>query len=762
VRSWQISRRHFEVGSQESFQDLIFTNSIPGFSRYLQAIHSSKTVAHCVTQTPEALVEKTSLSCMTRKPLSQKTDTSSLHQLKGLEMPEFIEVPRSATSSFRSCQSASSANTTWNSRWLLMAAAKYVLSQPCFRMPNSSAIALTQASGKAGRVLGRSKNTKEHGRSPLWRSSLASLYAALFIVMSYGVATAQTTTTTTLSVTPSTAAIGSVFEMTAVVTAGATPLTGGTVTFRDTFNFITQVLGTVQVQSGNGTAGNAILHKQLGGIGTHSIVATFNAPQTYLTSFATQSVSATGLYPTSASITATGGAGNWSLTTTIVGIGSLSLSPTGNVSLLDNSNSNYQLPGSPALLGTPGTIGLQTVAGVGSPITAGNTPLGVAVGDFNGDGFVDLAVLNNSDNTVSIFNGNGTGGFTTAPAATYATGKGPVAIIAGDFNGDGNLDLAVANGTDGTISILLGKSSGNGTFNPQVTYSLPGISLKITTPTALTVGDFNGDGIPDLAVAQSATTLALLPTNGSVAVMLGDGTGAFPIANGTQVTVGNSPSSVIASDFNGDGNLDFAVANETDNTISVMKGNGSGITFTAATFSTFAGTSPSAIAVGDFNGDGQPDLAVAESGKKKVDIYKGNGDGTFALLSSPATGNDPVSVVVGDFNADGKLDFAVTNKTDGTTTIMLGNGSGTVFTAATGSPFLTGTGTATKPAAIATADFNGDGSADLAVANSATKNVGILLNQVTDTATVLFSNISIPGGGPSTRGPPPPPPPHTK
>ena len=134
--------------------------------------------------------------------------------------------------------------------------------------------------------------------------------------------------------------------MTAAVTTGtSTPLTAGTVTFRDTYGSVTQVLGTVQVQSANGTKGNAVLRTQLGGIGTHSIIATFNATKTFSTSAsAAPPVTTTGVYPTVASLVQTGGTtGNFSLTTTIVGVGSYSLSPTGNVSLLDTNNSNLLL-----------------------------------------------------------------------------------------------------------------------------------------------------------------------------------------------------------------------------------------------------------------------------------------------------------------------------------------------------------------------------------------------------------------------------------
>ncbi len=311
--------------------------------------------------------------------------------------------------------------------------------------------------------------------------------------MSAALAGAQTTSTT-LSITPLTAANGSVFTMTAAVTTGtSTPLTVGTVTFRDTYGSVTQVLGTVQVQSANGTKGNAVLRTQLGGIGTHSIIATFNPTKTFQTSSsAAVPVTTTGVYPTVASLVQTGGTtGNFSLTTTIVGVGSFSLSPTGNVSLLDTNNSNLLL--GVAGLGA-GTFGQQTVTAAGSPIGVGNTPQDVAAGDFDRDGNIDLAVLNSNDKTISILIGDGAGGFT--PSGTYGTGNGPVAIVVGDFNGDGKLDLAVANSSDQTVSIRLGN--GDGTFGVRNSYATTPLTKSLT---ALALGDFNGDGIPDLIVS---------------------------------------------------------------------------------------------------------------------------------------------------------------------------------------------------------------------------------------------------------------------
>ena len=252
---------------------------------------------------------------------------------------------------------------------------------------------------------------------------------------------------------------------------------------------------------------------------------------------------------------------------------------------------------------------------------------------FNGDGIIDLAVLNNTDQTVSILIGNGSGGFTPS-ATTYPTGNNPVAIVAGDFKGNGNLDLAVVNSSDKTVSILLGN--GNGTFNTQTTYS---VALLSKTSTGIAIGDFNGDGIPDLAVLGTHTNGGA----GLVEILQGDGNGGFSNVTPTGIAVGSGPTSIVTGNFNGGSNLDFAVSNQNDNTISVMLGNGTGTVFTAATgspFATGAGTSPAAIAVADFNGDGISDLAVAESGQNRVDIFKGNGNGTFTLLTgAPATGS---------------------------------------------------------------------------------------------------------------------------
>ena len=204
-------------------------------------------------------------------------------------------------------------------------------------------------------------------------------------------------------------------------------------------------------------------------------------------------------------------------------------------------------------------------------------------------------------------------------------------------------------------------------------------------------------------------------TNGGnkVNVMLGDGNGGFTLSTGSPFTVGNGATSVVAGDFNGDGNVDFAVTNKTDNTISVMLGDGTGNAFSNATgspISTGTATAPVSIAAADFNGSGTLDLAVANSGQNQILIFKGSNTGAFTAMSTYATGTTPLSIVAGNFNGDGSVDLAVTNS--GQTTVSLFRGNGDVnltFQAQTTAPV------GTTPSAITAGDFNGDGTTDLAV-----------------------------------------------
>ena len=247
---------------------------------------------------------------------------------------------------------------------------------------------------------------------------------------------------------------------------------------------------------------------------------------------------------------------------------------------------------------------------------------------------------------------------------------------------------------------LLGDLKGH--FVPAATADL-GDTLQASV--SIAAADFNGDGILDLAAGS-------LAEQESVTILLGNGDGTFT-AKSTVPSGGAFPALAVA-DFNGDGIPDLAILNTTANIVTLFLGNGDGTFTAAATTPPSAGANPAAIAVGDFNGDGIADLAIANNNPSGTSTIRlGNGDGTFTAAPSPTTGSGPDSIATGDFNSDGILDLAVANANDGTLTILLGNGDGT-FAPAPGSPFPSQTQTASL---IVVGDFNGDGKVDLVVRN---------------------------------------------
>jgi Domain of unknown function (DUF4347)/FG-GAP-like repeat/FG-GAP repeat len=364
-------------------------------------------------------------------------------------------------------------------------------------------------------------------------------------------------------------------------------------------------------------------------------------------------------------------------------------------------------------------ITINTTAGIGYTIGSFTAPTDFAVGsttssfnsmtvgDFNGDGKLDLATANYTSNNVSVLLGNGGGGF--AAATNFNVGTNPNAVTVGDFNGDGKLDLATANYTSNNVSVLLGNGSDG--FTAATNFNVG------TNPNAVTVGDFNGDGKLDLATAN------LISNN--VSVLLGNGGGGFAAA--TNFTVGTNPGFLTVGDFNGDGKLDLATANYNSNNVSVLLGNGGG-GFTAAT-NFNVGTTPISVTVGDFNGDGKLDLATANQSSSNVSVLLGNGGGGFAAATNFIVGTNPNTVTVGDFNSDGKPDLATSNFNSSSVSVLLGNGGGD-FTPATN--FTVGT----NPRSITVGDFNSDGKPDLSTANYSLGNVSVLLNNDVPTASI--------------------------
>jgi len=360
------------------------------------------------------------------------------------------------------------------------------------------------------------------------------------------------------------------------------------------------------------------------------------------------------------------------------------------------------------------------------PAPAGATgpnPHSVATADFNGDGFLDLAIANdycpeNSNcgtGSIAIMLGNGDGTFQGPTQNVTATGTDPYAVVAGDFNGDGIPDLAVAYYGAGMVGIMLGN--GDGTFGSPTTFTVGG------EPASLAVGHFIAGGPLDLVVTNFSNN------SNSISVLLGNGDGTFKTA--VNYPVGEGPVSVAMGDFNGDKIPDLVVVNESANNVSILLGNGDGTFRTAVEYPTGVGGNPLSVVVGDFTGNGTLDLAVADFQTQEVSILLGIGDGTFKAAKTYPTGANPYSVVTADFNGDGVPDLAVTS-TGNVVSLLLGNGDGSFSAPVTPLPSLFGVGTLAYTAVVG--DFNGDGAVDLAVTNGSngstvnSNTVSILLN----------------------------------
>ncbi|HVN19165.1 MAG TPA: FG-GAP-like repeat-containing protein [Dongiaceae bacterium] len=321
--------------------------------------------------------------------------------------------------------------------------------------------------------------------------------------------------------------------------------------------------------------------------------------------------------------------------------------------LLGNGDGTFTpASGSPVrLLSPPYDDGVSPDAG---PIVAA---------DFNHSGHQGMAVALMQNMAAAILLGKGDGTFVPSSAAFANTSRPTTsALAAADFNADGNLDLAILNQIYASALVVLGY--GDGAFNQAGDLNVAGFTNGIA------VGDFNSDGKLDAIVASGSGGSSGMGGSG-LAVSLGKGDATFTQANHSPMLIGESLNAILVADFNSDGKLDVAVTDLSANVVYILLGNGDGTLGTPSTIA--VANEPESMVVGDFNNDGKLDLAIANFGDNTITLLLGNGDGTFAQAAgSPySVGKGPYQIVTADFNGDGRLDLAVVNLTDNTVSILL-------------------------------------------------------------------------------------------
>jgi hypothetical protein len=383
--------------------------------------------------------------------------------------------------------------------------------------------------------------------------------------------------------------------------------------------------------------------------------------------------------------------------------------------------------------GDSGAIGF----GPQQAFLAGRGTDSVAVADFNSDGKPDIATANSSDNTVSVLlntTATGAGIPNFARQQTFATGSSPNSVVAGDLNGDGRPDVIVASPVENTVSLLLNTTSPGDTtvhFADQQTFAT-GID-----PTSVALGDFNNDGKPDLAIANFGSNTVSVFLNTTPA-----GAGSLSFAPMQSFAAGYEPYYLAVADFNDDGKPDVVVSNANSRTITVLlnaTAPGASTASLAAPQTLFVDTLPQSVAVGDFNGDSKPDIVYLNMDSNGFSVLlnttaPGAGTVSFAAPQSFAGGTNPRGVTVADFNGDGIPDLAIG------VSIFLNKTAAGASTPNFASPSQFGS---TYPASLAIGDFNSDGKADVVTADIDFNAVSVLLNTcVPSTFTIVRGTAS--------------------
>ena len=521
----------------------------------------------------------------------------------------------------------------------------------------------------------------------------------------------------TLSADPVSAKARHKITLTATVTADGNPASGGSVNFLDGKTS----LGSIQVVGTHPAAGHqqgtAVLTLMLAP-GSHTLTAIYGGT-TQSPGAATSApvaVNVTGATSTTTLLVATPDAqnpNNYDFTATVTGGGLAAPSNTADFADITDSLDLGTAPLDP-----------QTVLhsfGRGMKKLTSNEPAQTVVADFNGDGIPDVASANASfgaTSTMSVFLGEGNGLF--QPPVDYTTNTFTSGIVSGDFNQDGVPDIATmsqgSTGTDGDVAVFLGN--GDGTFRGPVDNVLG------TFPVSIAMGDFDGDGILDVATVDYFANAAY--------VSLGNGDGSFktPVA----YPVGGGPYYIAAGSLKKAGVLDLVVANGDGGTMSVLLGKGDGTFKSQQVYTT--GPQPEFVAIGDVSMDGKADILIANYGDPSVGVFLNNGNGTFQDQVSYPVGGADAGIAIGDLDGDGIPDVAVSYYHPSKVGVLHGSGDGTFGPPAEFDTYQK------QGYEVNLADLNGDGSPDI-ISADINASISVLLNRTSASATL--SNVAVSG-----------------
>ena len=365
------------------------------------------------------------------------------------------------------------------------------------------------------------------------------------------------------------------------------------------------------------------------------------------------------------------------------------------------------------------------------------TPLGIVIGDIDGDGKSDVVTANFTGTTVSVLRNTSTSGVISYAAKVgLATGDGPISVAVGDLDGDGKLDLVTANYSTTTVSVLRNTSiSGIMSFAAKADFTVG------AGPYSVAIGDIDGDGKPDLAIISATNNIVSVLRNTSTS-------GSISFASKVDFATGVMPYNVAIGDIDGDGKPDLVITNGTDNTVSVFRNTSTSGNISLSGKVDFAtGMTPNVVIIGDLDGDGKPDLSISNVDNNTFSVLRNTStsgsitSGSFSAKVDFTTGFGPIGIGIGDIDGNGKPDLVIANKTSNTVSIFRNKStSGSITSSSFDVKYDVATGS--SPTCVSIGDIDGDGKLDIAIGNRLGSSISALKNINVITTITSFSPLS--------------------